>query len=56
MFENPLRFASATLFRIVFWYLDLREEQQDTLGADYKTNSHISKKLEITPVVDKLLE
>jgi len=33
-----------------------REEQQDTLGIDYKTNSHIAKELEITPVLDKLLE
>jgi len=24
--------------------------------ADYKTNSHIAKELEITPVLDKLLE
>ena len=24
--------------------------------ADYKTNSHITKELEITPVLDKLLE
>ena len=31
-------------------------EQQDTLGTDYKTNSHIAKESEITPVLDKLLE
>ena len=33
-----------------------REEQQGTLGTDYKTNSHIEKELEITPVLEKLLE
>ena len=27
-----------------------------TLGTDYKTNLHIAKELEITPVLDKLLE
>ena len=27
----------------------------DTLGTDYRTNSHIAKELEITPVLDKLL-
>jgi len=32
------------------------EEQQDTLGTDYKTNAQIAKDLKITPILDKLLE
>ena len=42
--------------RITAAEIKYREEQQDTLGTDYKTNSHIAKELEITSVLDKLLE
>jgi hypothetical protein len=34
----------------------LQEEQQDTLGTDYRTNVQIAKELKITPILDKLLE
>jgi len=53
---GPFRLQKVLLTSISFTISILWEEQQDTLGADYKTNAQIAKDLEITPVLDKLLE
>jgi len=57
------------IFSILTWTIKARDARRITAAemkymrrtarctwADYKTNLHIAKELEITPVLDKLLE